>query len=398
MTRPAAYRRRLGFTLIELLVVLVIIAILLGLLLPAINGAIRKARGAAVQAEISQLAQALGSFRTKYGDYPPSRIIINEGGYVNTTDTTSIGAISGAALDVSRGQLYQRTVTAFRKFWPRVVLTQGSASTSTTFWYDFNGNGANDGGGASPVEFYLQGNECLVFFLGGIPLPGAVNPQGMTGFGKNPANPFFNSIPPTATSTSPMYSANRNPPFFDFDNSRLRYSASGHGMAAYVDSLNPANPQVPGIFAYFSTNNGTGYDPNDENVNNTLFPSEGDTLNSTFPNPVTLSFLSSQPLVGGTAPFVTGSPSPNPYTSGFPAGSISNVTYQNSQSFQIVSAGVDGVFGVGGYYNSSAPGGSALLREDSGVGSSNTLSNSTDPSLRTLERDNLTNFHNGKLE
>ncbi len=50
------------------------------MLLPAINAAIRTAKNAAVSAEINQLAQALESFKSKYGDYPPSRVLLVENG------------------------------------------------------------------------------------------------------------------------------------------------------------------------------------------------------------------------------------------------------------------------------------------------------------------------------
>ena len=79
-------RVRGGFTLVELLVVIVVLAILIGLLLPAIYGALRTARKAAVSAEINQIASALASFKSKYGDYPPSRIYVAENGDYGSAD------------------------------------------------------------------------------------------------------------------------------------------------------------------------------------------------------------------------------------------------------------------------------------------------------------------------
>ena len=236
--------RRGGFTMIELLVVLVIIAILIGLLLPAINGAIRAARTASVQAEINQLAQALADFKSNFGDYPPSRIILDEGGYMQVTLTGP--ASSTASADVSVGQLYQRTLTAFRKFWPRMQLsTNGQVYGSTsTIWYDFNGNGVNNSGNF----FVLQGHECLVFFLGGVPNGIGGTVTGMTGWAKTPTNPFTNS-------------PNRTPPLFEFNNSRLVTNPMT-GMPGYIDSLNSSTVVPPqNFFAYFSTNNGAGFDP-----------------------------------------------------------------------------------------------------------------------------------------
>ena len=63
---------RLGFTLVELLIVITVIGILVGLLLPAINGAMISARELAVRTEMVQIEQAVESFKTEYGFYPPS--------------------------------------------------------------------------------------------------------------------------------------------------------------------------------------------------------------------------------------------------------------------------------------------------------------------------------------
>jgi prepilin-type N-terminal cleavage/methylation domain-containing protein len=403
MNRPAAApRRRLGFTLIELLVVIVIIAILIGLLVPAVLAAVRAARSAAVQAEINQLAQALADFKSKFGDYPPSRIAIAENGLINLGATGIVDATPSA--DVQLGQLFQRTVTAFRKFWPRVLLAPGGYwPAASPTWYDFNGNGVRD----FNVPFILQGDQCLVFFLGGIPTTdGNGNILGMSGFGKNPTNPFTNNLLGTTN-----YNANRNPALFEFAASRLvPDSVTGSMMPAYTDSLNTPRTGGPlGFYAYFSTNNGQGYDPNDVNIDVPFAgPGAGET-DSNGVTPIGMSFLLSQPVYnsGSSSPLsppITQSPSPNPYTSGPPTGTkaVFSVSYQNNQSFQIISPGLDGIYGVGGWYDptQSAP----LIAEDqtsvlqTNLGTTIILSNSKDASLRVPEKDNLTNFHNGRLE
>src|SRR6476660_3460581 len=129
MMRPTSRPIRFGFTLIELLVVIVILGILIALLLPAIQGAMRSARNATVTGEINQLAQAMADFKNRYGDYPPSRILLSENGFYNTSDATFITATSDAAGttvigdDITYGQLAQRSISYLRKFFPRVTLS-----------------------------------------------------------------------------------------------------------------------------------------------------------------------------------------------------------------------------------------------------------------------------------
>ncbi len=407
-----------GFTLVELLVVILILAVLIALLLPALNGALKTARKAAVGAEINQLAQALASFKAKYGDYPPSRIYLAENGDFGSAAFTAIGPG-----DITYAQLAQRSVAALRKFFPRVVLnTSGGAvfSPGSSSWYDFNGNGVMDDG-----YYILQGHECLAFFLGGIPTPNPpaslqvpnvapLNPLAvptsfaMSGFGKDPTNPFSNNIfsdprLPLGNgqySPNPMYSGNRQSPLFEFANNRLALDPNGlSGIPGYVDSLgNPAppqpllvkagqlTPQVPAqnnFYVYFNAYGNGGYDPNDANF--VEYDASG-----TGPTPlgIELGFLVNFPVTGGCV-----SPAPNPYTSTTTVSSTGLAKFLNGQSFQIISSGIDGQYGVGGQYTPNTTG-EALPLDTSIPDPYNT----SDTTIRVRERDNITNFHNGKLE
>ena len=394
--RPS--RSRAGFTLVELLVVLVILSLLIALLLPAIAGAIRKARGAAVQAEINQLAQALAAFKSQFGDYPPSRVILNESGGLPSGSTLPVpsgGNPTGTVADITIGQLADRTATAMRKFWPRAQFSTSGPrfSPGSTEWYDFNGTGSQEA-----VDFVLQGHECLVFFLGGIPL-NVSGPISVIGFGKSPTNPFSNGV-----QGSSMYSGNRTPPMFEFKSERLQLTLltslpTGSGYSAflsatsrnpgYIDSLDgQGNKQS--FYAYFSTNVGNGYDPNDVNLG---IDSDGNGG-----TPLTLAFFSGQPTFssGGRTQFVE-SPSPNPYATGvtyLPPPPAFAVPYQNPQTFQIISPGTDGMYGIGGAYMPTAT--TALPYPTLPAGGSATTS--SDAGVRNLESDNLTNFHNGTLQ
>jgi prepilin-type N-terminal cleavage/methylation domain-containing protein len=415
--------RTRGFTLVELLVVIVVLAILMALLLPAIVGALRTARQAAVSSEINAMAQALAQFNSQFGGYPPSRVILMENGnYATLINSTTIPvaqfnpntpgwAPSGGTGDITVGQLATRTIQAFRRFWPKVQLStsgvppniaNSAANGTYTYYYDFNGNGVCD-----QNAYILQGHECLVFFLGGIPLanpltysdPGSVT-FGMTGFGSDPTNPFSNSVV-----GSSMYNTNRASPLYQFNPGRLFLDPSNitnggvsPGIPGYYDTLNNGPPIGVGtgsstisFFAYFSAYGNGNYDPNDVN----FYESD-----QNLQGPISLQYYVSFPTTAGTVAAGNGmaylavSPSPNPYTSTATAGTQSGtVTYQSPQTFQIISSGVDGLYGVGGQY--VAPSQSATV--DLPLDPAHTT-NTSDANIRRREFDNLTNFKSGTLQ
>jgi prepilin-type N-terminal cleavage/methylation domain-containing protein len=403
---PARSAVRGGFTLIELLMVLIVIAILLALLLPAINGAFKSARRAAVSSEIAQLAQALANFKSKYGDYPPSRFLAIENGNYSTfiqsgattvLNSSAYGTVgqldpeSPGTTDINESQLAQRSVAALRKFWPRVSTT---VTLTNTFFYDFNGNGILD------PPYVMHGHECLVFFLGGVPIPDqasgtavtATTTFGLGGFDKNPLNPF------TTASTN----TNRQPPIFDFNPGRLFLDPnSSSGIPGYYDSLGNSPPLGAGatlnFYAYFSAYSNGAYDPNDCNF--------VETDNANPPNgPIGLGFNTAFTIEAGGN--VCQSLAPNPYTSSLTithptstsAQSPSAVTWQTPQSFQIISSGIDGLYGVGGQYVSNPTAVATEALPVDTVSSTSPYINTTDQEVRTRERDNLTNFKAGTLE
>ncbi len=319
-------------------------------------------------------------YLSENGDYSPAT--------VSASTSPSLG--TG---DIALSVLAQRSLVALRKFFPRVVLSTSGTSpaVSTSFFYDFNGNGTNDG------AYILQGEQCLVFFLGGVPLYDAASQTyAMTGFGKDPTNPFSNNNP----AATYMYNANRQPPFFEFATGRLfadptdvgstSLSTVISGMPAYYDSLGnspPTNGLTLNFFAYFNAYGSNAYDPNDVN-----FPLEADATGN---SPITLSFY---------APSSISSASPNPYTSTTTVtynattntGGPPAVTFQNPQTFQIISSGLDGLYGVGGQYLSNTTTAGTPLPIDSTTTTS--PYSTTDATIRQREGDNLTNFKSGSLQ
>lgn len=411
-TRRARARR--GFTLIEILIVIIIIAILVGLLLPAINAAVRAAKNGAVSSEISQLAQALENFKNRYGSYPPSRVILYENGLFNVSSTVFI-----QGENITEGALATQSLAALRQFFPRVAFTtSGSPPTPVlngqgNYWYDFNGDGVFQ----QNQPYILHGHECLVFFLGGIPLPNTASTPptfGITGFGQDPTNPFTNSFasdPRYNGNPNPMYNGNRQQAIFEFNPGRLFVDPNNNtanglyaaGVPGYYDSFGnspPGEGTTLNFYAYFSAYGNSAYNPDDVN-----FYTEDDGGNNPTNAPLAPVWLHFQ-QTGFSA-------IPNPYTTTVTANTggalpSGTVTYQKPQTYQIISAGIDGQYGVGGQYtpstSSSSTASNPLPFDQANTGAgpgppgSAPAQSESGSAIRLREDDNLTNFKSGTLQ
>jgi prepilin-type N-terminal cleavage/methylation domain-containing protein len=198
---PAAGpRARSAFTLIELLVVIAIIGILVGLTLAFILPMFRQGPDLQDLNEISQMQIAINNFKTKTGTYPPSKIRLRQTfSNYKTTDP----------LDVD-------SVYYLSKIWPRM-------GDFKKYAWD----------GVAAKQYVLEGDQCLVFFLGGL--------FGTQGFSADPTDPCGKS-------------AKRIPPYMQFDAGRLQVRSS-------APTQNPAFPsyynnwRVPTqqFYAYFSS-------------------------------------------------------------------------------------------------------------------------------------------------
>jgi prepilin-type N-terminal cleavage/methylation domain-containing protein len=259
-TRPAG---RGGFTLIEMLVVVAIIAILVALTAATALKFLRKGPELQTRNDISQLTTAVGTFKTKFGFYPPSRIRLCQ-------FTSQYGNNGTNQLDAD-SQLVLSTM------FPRCSSTWSSTGIN---WCTGSGNGAPNSGGV-----VLEGEECLVFFLGGV----ESGPNGSKCVG-------FSTIPTSPMDTSDMN--NRIGPFFQCDGSRLVNSPTGNSVYVYNDPYGTP-------FAFFSSGK-------TRNGYNRYGSSDCGTL--------------------GVSPYQD----------------TTTPTYYNPESVQIISAGANKQFGAGG--------------------------------------------------
>lgn len=332
-------RKRSGFTLTELVVVILILVMLAALIIPAVMRAKDKAYEAAQSAELAMMATQMESFKNLFGTYPPSRIVLSEtGNYAGVNPV-----------------LANRSIQFFRTMFPRLPL---STYANTGSW-DWNQNGIVD----KPYE--IDGAECLVFFLGGIPQQ-VGDKWGLTGFAKNPTNPLVGS--------------NRNAPIFEFNAGRLT-DLDKDGFPEYLDY----NQQQP--IVYFLSYGGN-YDPDDVNYSE---------ISDDLLTKQTAGAFFNQALIA--------SPAPNPYTVAPPIASLTtghvapigqqpSQVWWKPQTFQLICAGDDGLFGIGGQFVEK---GNTVLPEYTTATADVTGQNPL-PGIRQRERDNLTNFYGSRLD
>jgi prepilin-type N-terminal cleavage/methylation domain-containing protein len=300
---------RTAFTLIEMMVVILIVGILFALVAGAVALGLTKGKQTRNRVEISQLEEAVEQFKQRFGTYPPSRILLCE----KPTDYTN------SALAVANAQLAQDSQALLSKMFPRIDWT----GATPPGYFDWNGNGAQD----NPV--ILEGDQCLAFFLGGLPdlMHGA--PYTCLGFSNNPKNP--GSYP-----ASP--SESRIGPFFEFDSNRLvvlapppqnnPYSRSTTHLS-YLDNYSSSDGHGNWLYGapylYFSSYKATnGYN---------RYYGTG-----------------TPPYTHGDCPSVVNPILPGQPTEVWPYAQKATTTghaYIKPNSFQIIAAGKDGLFGPG---------------------------------------------------
>jgi RNA polymerase sigma factor (sigma-70 family) len=244
--------------IVKLMLIVTCVMLGLGLLWPLVAHVAKVEKQQKTIKELGLLSQAIASFKVKFNvDYIPSRIYLGQ-----------------KQSDFNMGNKLQADSWSYlNRVWPRLNWSK------PIDW---------SGGDKEFTSAVLEGDQCLVFFLGGIP-----DSQGgqrrCAGFSTNPTNPTD--------------LAGDRVCFFDFDPARL---ISVHGNAFY-SFLDPFRQQPYAYFSSYKTANGY----------NRYYLDPGG-------NDCALLGVWPYAEVWGDQP-----------------------RYQKPNSYQIISAGVDGKFGSG---------------------------------------------------
>ncbi len=277
---------RAAFTLVEVLMVVAIIGILVGLIVPAVSIALTSVKRRALAIECQTIANAIEQYKSKYGEYPP---------------------------DGSNRALLIRHL---QKAFPQIQQSE----------IDYLIAGAN-----STTGGVMDPSEALVFFLGG--------------FSSNPAAPFTGpggpfTATPTGSKTPIQYNIDRQNAFFEFKQTQLSVDTqndpdSNELITVSVDERDYSLAQPTGFLGDLMP----VYRPTGKVAPYVYFDSR---------SYVSATAIQTYSVPAGTVgPFLSAViDTKTPVTPPTLANRARHFRFVNDKSFQLISAGLDDLFGT----------------------------------------------------
>jgi prepilin-type N-terminal cleavage/methylation domain-containing protein len=356
--------KRGAFTLIEMLLVLAIIAALAALLLAAVFRATLFGQGVGLANDVRQLDVGLQKFKDKFGFYPPSRIKLckrqsdysywTTGGQMGKLEADSIFYLSKLAARITDNTATSPQPAGIgnggvqtKSPW-MCTADKGSGAGATllanTDYIDWDQSNSYTSTlttasppafSAAPAFITLEGDQCLVFFLGGIVLANA---------GSTPAPPFtcdgfsydaFNPAKPRATPQE------QRATFYNFDSPRLTlinyndYISAGpvnNQIGSFVNRFPSYQDSQGTPLIYFSsyrlTNGYNRYFDANPTVQPTYSLGPWSDCHGQGVWPYAQANITPTSAIGGTL-------------------SLSPITFANPDTYQVICAGPDKKFGPG---------------------------------------------------
>jgi len=125
------YRKKKGFTLVELMVVIIILAVLTAIAVPSYMALRNKARTAAAQSEMRNIATALELYNADKDTYPAVttwNTDLQTGGYMNPVPTKDPWGVAGGYAYTSTDVTTTYTLTCASAN-PDVIITNGQMTS-----------------------------------------------------------------------------------------------------------------------------------------------------------------------------------------------------------------------------------------------------------------------------
>ena len=274
-----------GFTLVELLVVIAIIGVIAALALPAILAVRQSFTRTANKMEVEALADAVEKYRSKHGDYPPD----------------------GSSWPIMESHL--------RKAFPNILVSElNLLNPAPVFAAGQTGTIANVRG--DYINRVMDPAEAVVFFLGGFSSDGQ---RPFTGTG----GPFA-AVVPSVPGQGLQYNTQRQNAFYEFPTARLTLNSSSVVISSdeVVTGQIPSTPDLLPVFVSYQNELAMGspyvyFDHRTYKIG-TLYNYHQITADG---------------AKGSARPYLKD-----------PVGSAV-LTYENSKTYQILSPGVDGLYG-----------------------------------------------------
>ena len=308
--------RRTGFTLVELLVVISIITVLAALLVPAVYFAIQKAKEGRIALELANIEKALEGYKLQYGEYPPDFAELGNNGLYPTPTAKAMAA--QAIIDGHLSRIFRQRIS-------------DGSNANADFPRDSTGTNRLMPNDLLALYSKLGPHNALQFWL--------------RGFSPDPAHPLFGG--------------GERQPLFEFDKSRFFLDSTAPkafnfdgGESLFLAQYFPQGSLDPSPYLYYRANPTSTFANQARSYMATTYslPPARSEAHAAYVDAAVWANANNT-----TRPYFSYTPgAPNTVLdNNMPGGSAVQYPptfrpYAEPKKFQLITAGLDSLYGVGG--------------------------------------------------